>query len=59
MQRKVLSIQDCAVNKSFLPFWCIAQEVQKDHDREVRKYILRSAFMGMGLTFKNSLYLDS
>lgn len=58
-ERKILSIKDCAVNKSLLPFWCIPWEVLKEHDREVCKYILRPAFMGMGLTFKNALYLST
>lgn len=58
-ERKVLSITDCAVNKSLVPFWCIPWQVLKEHDRELCKYILRSAYMRVGLTFKNSLYLNA
>lgn len=58
-ERKVLSIRDCAVNKSLVLFWGIPWEVLKEDDREVCKYILRSAFMGVELTFKYSLYLNA
>lgn len=48
-ERKVLSIKDCAANKSSLSFLVHRSGSPKKHDGEVCKSILRSAFMANGI----------